>query len=89
MKSGGLPRTIDPGLRGSAGDLRPGRPELVSPHLVLLLRGVAHVDASAPVEAEMASSHDDFDAARGIILAAILGMSLWVVIGGVVWSFVR
>lgn len=89
MKSGGLPRTIDPDVHEGADDRRPERPETVSPHLVLLLRGVAPIDEVPPVNAEVEGLHDNFDAARGIVLATALGTSLWIVTGGVVWWFVR
>ncbi len=89
MKSGGALRTIDPRLRESVDDRRPGSPEIVDPYPILLLRGVANVDASAPVTVEIEGLNDNFDAARGICLAAALGTSLWIVIGSAVWSFVR
>lgn len=89
MRPGGLARTIDPGIRESDEDRRPGRFETVSPHLVLLPRSMANVDASAPGTAEMEGLHDNFDALRGIALSAALGASLWIVTGGVVWWFVR
>lgn len=89
MKSDGLLQMVGPGLRESGGDPRPGCPESVSPHLVLLPRSVANIDESAPIMAEPASLHDDFDVARGIVLGVALGTSLWIVIGAAVWWFVR
>lgn len=89
MKSGVLPRMIDPGLYEGVGDGRPERWETGGPHLVLLVSDTAKAAAPMPATAEIEALHDNFDAARGIVLGSALGMWLWIGIGTVVWWFVR
>jgi hypothetical protein len=73
---------------------RPGRPKLVSPHLIPLLRGeAAPVPDTLPDDAELTDVTLDPDrgatlsAARGICLGVVLGSMIWGCIGAGFWYY--
>ncbi len=52
---------------------RPGRPEAVNPHLIMLLR-----DPTAPEDPDLIQrSQDDLGAARGIAVGLVLSAPFW------------
>jgi hypothetical protein len=64
---------------------RPGRREDVSPHLLPLLRNPASVEIPPDEGSASLPPRDDRAAAKGLLMALLLAIPLWCLIGLGIW----
>ncbi|MGH7102662.1 MAG: hypothetical protein ACREFJ_09720 [Acetobacteraceae bacterium] len=73
---------------GTAHDRRrPGRRETTNPWLIRMMRGIVEpVIDSKPVVSQV-NTVDALSAAKGIMLAAMVGLVLWLLLAFLAWHF--
>ena len=64
----------------------PGRPDQVSPHLILLLRTSAIEASATSIPADELPFEDALAPTKGIAVGLLLSVPVWAVIGGIIWT---